>query len=133
MRRLAAVVAGSDASIVVCSSWREKEMTMKMLNQQLERAGLARAFDATPVAGFLSRTDEILDWLSRHPAVQHFVVLDDGDLSCPSEAFNRHLVRPKAEVGLQDADVGTALQILEQPIQREALPEARRPAAGFWS
>ena len=106
---------------------------MKLLNQQLQRAGLEPAGDTTPTAGFLSRTDEILDWLSRHPEVQHFVMLDDGDLSCATEAFDRHHVRTQAEAGLRDADVTLALRTMELPIDRAALPPPKRPVPGYWS
>ena len=106
---------------------------MKLLNQQLQRAGLEPALDSTPTAGFLSRTDEILDWLARHPEVKHFVVLDDGDLSCATEAFDRHHIRTEAEVGLRDSDVTLALRAMELPINRAALPQAKKPAPGFWS
>merc|ERR1711862_68064 len=94
MQRLHDIVKGSSASIVLSSSWRETEKNVQKVNEELRKAGLGPVVDCTPVtaANFRSRTDEILDWLSRHPSVKHFVTLDDCDLSL-GYVFGNHCVQ----------------------------------------
>ena len=135
MARLHRVVtAPPGAAIVVSSSWREKEYTMRMLNDQLVRAGMDPAISSTPVCGFHARADEILHWLHNTPSVKHFVMLDDMDLTYPgADAFNRHIVRANGETGLTDTDVANALRVLQLKVDRDALPAARRPPDGYWS
>ena len=96
MERLKRIIDESGARIVLSSSWRQSEWGVEEVNSQLMQMGMAPVIDSTPVSGFRSampsnilryrslrlilgelarcrsRSDEILDWVFRHPAVTHF-------------------------------------------------------------
>mmetsp|Transcript_112515 Transcript_112515/g.195263 ORF Transcript_112515/g.195263 Transcript_112515/m.195263 type:complete len:260 (-) Transcript_112515:3-782(-) len=128
LRCLAAIVKRSSSMVVLSSSWRKHKKEWAWLNKELEKVGLEPITEATPVSetggvDFQSRSDEILDWLARHPDVQHFVVLDDSDLSDPhGEAFCKHFVLVDARKALTNDDVTKALEILRLSINRSTLP-----------
>mmetsp|Transcript_74627 Transcript_74627/g.207441 ORF Transcript_74627/g.207441 Transcript_74627/m.207441 type:complete len:262 (-) Transcript_74627:125-910(-) len=137
MQRLCEIVKGSSASIVLSSSWREREKTIRMVNDELHKAGLEPVVDVTPVSrfgtvdNFQSRSDEILDWLSRHRSVKHFVALDDANLTDPhGEAFGKHFVQTDAGTGLTEHDVSRALQVMQLTVDRSSLPVALRISDG---
>ena len=99
------------------------------MDEQLVSAGLRPASSFTPESGFASRPDEILDYLARHPAVQHWVALDDMDLALddgddtalPAECC----VMTDAYTGLTDADVERAVDALRRRCDRSSLPKAQ--------
>lgn len=103
MARLKRILTQGQAQIVLSSSWRQSEWGLEEVNKQLQQHGMPSVIDMTPVHGFRwvvavpalavqsyrlpvvvrrSRSDEILDWIHRHPEVRHFVALDDMDLTC---------------------------------------------------
>lgn len=129
--RLKRIVEETDAKIVVISNWRygsvfyrEKALRIgcyrqeienwKILKPALDRQGLM-VRDITPwEEGLETRSDEIRCYLEGHPEVDGYVILDD----CFSDDYSKYdelkskLVFVDANKGLQDEDVGQAIQIL---------------------
>ncbi len=115
------VTAG--AKFVVSSSWRYSyepqtiEMMLKehgfrgeVIAETITRRTCPSFYDSYD-NGHAPRGDEIKEWLGHHPEVTHYVVLDDcSDM----DAVVDHLVQTSDLVGLTDADVTRALQILEE-------------------
>ena len=87
------------------------------LDEQLVSAGITPASSFTAETGFASRADVILDWLARHPPVQHWVALDDmaldtgdGETALPTACC----VQTDSYTGLTDADVERAVAALRR-------------------
>lgn len=82
--RLADIVNTTGAKIVLSSSWRtgwspidsECKSSRKQINEILRKYGLS-IIDKTIFLKSGSRQDEIKEWLSRHPEVESFIILDD--------------------------------------------------------
>jgi hypothetical protein len=97
-----------DLKIVISSSWRSAgiESVKKTLSNN--------SIDASRVIGATGdekgeRGVQVQAWLDRHPEVAHFVCLDDNtDFSNMMD----HLVKTNRSVGLTEADVKKALDIL---------------------
>mmetsp|Transcript_62965 Transcript_62965/g.150001 ORF Transcript_62965/g.150001 Transcript_62965/m.150001 type:complete len:169 (-) Transcript_62965:58-564(-) len=68
----------------------------------------ATAFDDKVYA---SRSSEIEAWLQAHPDVTRFVILDDRD-NAALGALQNHFVQTDSRVGLSDADVQRAKEII---------------------
>eukprot|EP00927_Polykrikos_kofoidii_P072143 TRINITY_DN68295_c0_g1_i1.p1 TRINITY_DN68295_c0_g1~~TRINITY_DN68295_c0_g1_i1.p1 ORF type:complete len:262 (-),score=29.24 TRINITY_DN68295_c0_g1_i1:90-875(-) len=129
MKRLHNLVKDNSAVLVVSSSWRESPKTLNMLNDELQKAGIEPAVSSTTVSrlgefdNFQSRSDEILDWLTRHPSVRHFVAIDDSDLLDPhGEVFGKHFVRIDSGTAITDADVSRASEVLKLTVDRSSMP-----------
>jgi hypothetical protein len=127
MDRLNRLIRTTGAVVVISSSWR-LFARFQDLGPALARHGLAgrvvgetpylardarweesqRALGRDPLAR-IERGDEIARWLSDHPEVTSFVILDDdpdmGELA-------HRLVRTDPVVGLSDADVDRAIELL---------------------
>ena len=112
IRVLNEIVAGSEADVVVSSTWRHGK-TVSELQEMLEAAGfIGCVIDKTPVGPPGSdRADEIAGWLAEH-AVGGYVIIDDhpdmGELR--SQLVLTHPAR-----GLQPADGPRAIEILRRP------------------
>lgn len=123
--RLERIVAATDASIVVSSTWR-KCVSLFVLKTQLASCGMdvSRVVDMTADLGghrikdatgrLLERREcvrgvEIDTWLSAHPEVTSFVILDDDADMYPHMA---RLVQTSWQNGLQDEHVGRAIALL---------------------
>tara|TARA_B110001452_G_scaffold236471_1_gene215775 strand:- start:467 stop:997 length:531 start_codon:yes stop_codon:yes gene_type:complete len=133
MRRLHRIVTSGDAAVCLSSSWRSSDWGVDEVNAQLERAGLACIVGITPTHGFATRSDEILHWLSQHPETEHFVALDDMDLTYPhGDSMARHFVHVDEERGLTDADAEAALACLKRPVDRSTLPTAQTRDEAIW-
>ena len=103
------------------------------MNAHLTDLGMDPTLDSTPINGFRSRSDEILDWVKRHPSVRHFVALDDMDLEYPhGAAFGKHFVQTDSMNGLVDADVERALQILKLNADTNTLPSPELQEETKW-
>jgi hypothetical protein len=109
-----------EAKIVVSSSWRYG-MAVDTLKKLLETLGVpaGKVVDKTPHSTSAeknglwissTRGEEIKVWLTAHPEVQHFVILDDDRDMAP---FMRHLVLTDRQKGLQSFDVPYAQKILQ--------------------
>ncbi|MDL2219574.1 hypothetical protein LJC04_04500 [Ruminococcaceae bacterium OttesenSCG-928-O06] len=109
------IVEQSDADIVLSSSWKELffhmtpiEPAAKTLLEVLHNHGM-NIRDMTPIMGG-DRPQEIKHWLSMHPEVTSYVILDDhrykwGELS-------PHWVQTSQRSGLTQRTAQTAVSIL---------------------
>lgn len=73
------IIDETDAKIVLSSSWRLDGINR--MNSLFKHFGLPRIYDITPSLcgrfGSLCRGKEIDKWLSEHPEVTKYVILDD--------------------------------------------------------
>ena len=134
MERLKRIVETSGAAIVLSSSWRQSDWGVEEVNSQLALRGLKPIVGCTPVWGFRSRSDEILDWIHRsEPPVTHFCALDDMDLEHPhGEAVGRHFVQTDSDEGLTDTQVADALEKLRVRVDAASLPAAEHQEERKW-
>lgn len=67
--------------VVISSSWRTL-FTLDWLKDKLASYGIdsSRVIDKTPGSDWTFRGCEINEWLSKHPEVTTFVVLDDNEI-----------------------------------------------------
>ncbi len=121
VRRLNALLAATNAKVVVSSSWRYMvltgAMTLSGFEYLLRTHGLRRGvvLDTTisdeAVPG---RAAQIRAWLAEHPNVTAWAAVDDGDLAPEFGADAARFVRTDGAVGLSDADA-TGLRALLSP------------------
>eukprot|EP00928_Gymnodinium_smaydae_P027102 TRINITY_DN21070_c0_g1_i2.p1 TRINITY_DN21070_c0_g1~~TRINITY_DN21070_c0_g1_i2.p1 ORF type:complete len:310 (+),score=54.88 TRINITY_DN21070_c0_g1_i2:61-930(+) len=117
LRRLAQLVNGVDAGIVLSSAWRLNSVLRERLCVHLFGAGLSPAVivGQTPSIGRTARVKEITAWLFQQPVgnVGGWVVLDDLNLS-GSALLRGRCVRVDDRYGFSDADAAEARSILER-------------------
>lgn len=101
-----------DLKIVVSSSWRT------FGTDQVKKTLQAHGIDSTKVIDITGDEDgergtQVKSWLDRHTEVTNFVVLDDeSDFS----NMMGHLVKTDPHIGLTEADVKKAIDILKKPV-----------------
>lgn len=89
MRRLKQLVEITGACIVVSSSWRFMH-GVKEFKQMFHIYGLKDAVIAiTPLKDGFLKEPSILSYLQQHPEIEHYVILDDLDMS---KTFPGHCV-----------------------------------------
>eukprot|EP00931_Biecheleriopsis_adriatica_P088825 TRINITY_DN63059_c0_g1_i1.p1 TRINITY_DN63059_c0_g1~~TRINITY_DN63059_c0_g1_i1.p1 ORF type:complete len:357 (-),score=54.86 TRINITY_DN63059_c0_g1_i1:13-1083(-) len=125
------IVRGCNATVVLSSDWRLKPQAQSAVDYALRKYGLAGIRDRTPDLSSVTsrREDEILDWLCRHPEVQHWLAIDDANLAPATSPhrsiMRRHFLKVDPKTGLQRcADVDKALRLL---------PRERGDVEQFWS
>jgi hypothetical protein len=79
VKRLNRILKETDAKIVLSSTWRLFEDNKEIL----EKTGI-KYIDVTPSFHGL-RGEEINDWLSKHPEVDRYVILDDDSDMLPNQ------------------------------------------------
>jgi hypothetical protein len=113
MLNLKEIVDKANANIVVSSTWRifypDGDMWLKLI-ENLKEYGLD-----TKVIGVTRRLsgergDEIREYLSRHPEITNFVILDDDSDMC--EFTEIHLAKSSWKTGLTNEVKEKALKIL---------------------
>lgn len=101
--------------IVVSSTWRIGT-SVESLRRVLINSGMKedvannRVIDKTPVYhhGYVTRGEEINDWLKRHPDTSRYIIVDDDDdFECFPE-MRDHLVKTNFYVGFMINDFMTA-------------------------
>lgn len=102
---------GGDVGIVISSTWR-KYHSREDISEHLEHHGLRPGlvhedWRTIVLEGF--RGDEIAEWLSRHPEVTSFLILDD-DSDFLDDQLPRH-VHSSFEPGFTQADLERALEL----------------------
>ncbi len=117
VRRLNRLVEQTGAEVVISSGWR-KTFELPGILAILQRTGFrgTRLLGMTPrkIAGCTRQYEPprgsfIETWLSKHPQVTGFVILDDRH---DMEPFNWHLVQTSNENGLLDGHVELAIEKL---------------------
>lgn len=125
---LAGLVQATDARIVLHSGWRfwfdaklkplrkEAEKLVAMLEKEgLNIEGITPDFSTEEIRRTkkfsLVKAKEILAWLTEHPEVDVWVVLDDLDLH--DEMIREHQVKTDAAVGLSEEDLHKAEEMLK--------------------
>ena len=120
VKRLNKIITATDAKIVLVSSWKEtwsasdkegQDEYANYLDKKLKRQKLT-VMDKTFDRG-ANRGHGILQWYS-HKDVDKYVVLDD-EIFPDYKAYGvtNHLVLTDPEVGLTDADVDKAIEMLK--------------------
>jgi hypothetical protein len=107
-RLLHRIVTETGCSVVVSSTWRQREERRRLLVKLLQENGVSIA-DWTPCLDAISdtglylmqgRADEIQAWLEVHPEVTRFAILDDlADMA----HLGAHLVQTDSFIGLTEA------------------------------
>ena len=105
------IVFVTGADIVLSSSWRLSRSCSERLRQQLLPYGL-QFIDKTVCLRQEDRGEEIKEWLSRHPEVDHFVILDDDEFEMAG--LEGHLVKTTFEEGLLEQHAAKAIEILSK-------------------
>ncbi|CAD2222372.1 hypothetical protein AGDE_03998 [Angomonas deanei] len=118
MLRLKKIMDATGARIVLSSSWRVSEFGRGEVTKHLVANGMPTFIDCTPELRDRSRSHEILDWIEKNKEkydICNFVALDDINLaaSAPDKVFfAKHAVCTNSSIGLTDADVTLAIQLL---------------------
>lgn len=102
------IVFTTGAEIVLSSSWRLSKSCSERLRQQLLPYGL-QFVDRTVSIPHKDRGEEIKEWLSRHPNVTHFVILDD---EFEMAGLEEHFVQTDFNTGLLPHHTEKAIKIL---------------------
>lgn len=100
-------VCASGVQIVVSSSWRDAE---KMCREKLTEAGLEEFLHSDWRTGETGhRPREIQAWLSAHPEVADYLILDDDDFGWEGEQSNRWI-----ECSAYDGMSAIGMKLLEE-------------------
>lgn len=91
LARLKALLKRTRAKVVLSSTWRYDPVGIFAAKH-----GGIPFVDVTPDMPHRPRRDEILAWLSKHPTVKRFVVIDDDD----DELDDLPLFQPSSDTGL---------------------------------
>jgi uncharacterized protein YaaR (DUF327 family) len=102
----------SGAKIVISSCWRIGSLYKSLIKNFVKWRIIDYLYDVTPYLGGQQRGDEIRMWLSDHPEVDKFVIIDDDSDMC--EFTNTHLVKTDYDFGLTKEVVEKALKILRE-------------------
>jgi len=76
VKLLKKIVKRTGAYIVLSSTWREEDYSLRSITKILEKAGM-RIYDCTPIMPRQRRGVEVQAWLDEHPSVTRYVILDD--------------------------------------------------------
>lgn len=115
VRRVLRIVEATGAQIVVSSDWRRNNAQSSALKRAFIDAGMDRrayrdlVIGSTPHLDGKTRAHEVAAWLANHPAVTHYLVLDDQVV----EGHQQLSDRPSSFTGgLQEAHVEEAIRLL---------------------
>lgn len=104
----------TDSKVVISSDWR----ISSCYKERLERAGLKNIIGHTPITVFnifkggksLCRGEEIKMWLSDHPEITNYVIIDDRTDFLKEQLD--HFIQVDPYYGLTDKDIDKAKNIL---------------------
>lgn len=106
------IIDATDAKIVLSSSWRFHAQDRNDIKNALRNVGL-EIFDMTKELSMKhQRGEEIKEWLSRHPEVERFVILDDHEEDI-LPVYPNNIVKTTLYEGLQERHVNPAIKILK--------------------
>ena len=124
LKRLTKIIEETDARVVLSSTWKSeidknlRYMTGdgKYMLNKFKYEGKFHLFDKTPDASScMMRGTEIDEWLSKRDDIESFVILDDVDFDDFSiYGYGDKLVLTDPKIGLTDADVALAIEILNR-------------------
>ena len=109
---LKAIIDRTGAQIVLSSTWRLFSLSRNIVKNKLKKVGL-EFIDRTKEL-MKGRAAEIREWLSRHPEVENFVVLDD-DKTLLKE-FPNNMVKTAFFSGLCPEHIDKAVKILNENV-----------------
>ena len=110
------IIYGSGADIVVTSSWRHDDAAYQKLLEQLFRYRMRPRYKLRGPG--TDRGQEIHQWLSEHPGIEAFAILDDDD---DVGAYREQLIQTDSDRGLTGKDVFRCLRLLN--ISSDSMPE----------
>lgn len=106
-QRLRDIVAATGAKVVLSSAWRHTPSALPYLwdacGPTVECIGETQYFPSR------QRGDEIASWLTEHPCVDRFVILDDRE---DMSSVQDHLVHTDESVGLTEENKKQAIEKL---------------------
>ena len=106
---LKAIVDATDAKIVLSSTWRLFPSSKNIVKNCLRNIG-SDIYDITKELP-KGRGAEIKEWLSRHPEVNQFVILDD-DIADIKPYYPANIVKTTFYKGLLPHHIEPAIKIL---------------------
>ena len=103
----------NEFKIVISSTWRKGSSALELssyLNLSGFNSGLLfyDDFKTKSLSGF--RGEEIAEWLSRHPEVQNYIIVDDDDDMLPDQLGN--FIHVDATIGFSFRDYHRALSVV---------------------
>ena len=109
LRQLKNIVEATGARVVLTSTWKEDYLEDEAVRRFLD--------DRLPICGvtedrILDRGKGILAYLSAHPEVKSYVILDDELFDYVECELIDHLVRTFYDCGLTEMDAERAIRIL---------------------
>ncbi len=111
VNRLNRITDETGAKIVISSTWRRSKDFYSIIVNEMGITGeiIGKTIDylLTPNT---KRGDEIEEWLSRHPEITIFVILDDND---DMAHLIDHLIQTDFEIGLTDEHADEAIRRLK--------------------
>ena len=124
LKRLVKIIEETGARVVLSSTWKSeidknlRYMTGdgKYMLNKFKYEGKFHLFDkTTDASSCMMRGTEIDEWLSKRDDVESFVILDDVDFDDFSiYGYGDKLVLTDPKIGLTDADVALAIEILNR-------------------
>lgn len=131
---LGQIVARTDAGVVISSPWRRNLPQMEGLGRAFSSAGFHRdlIIGATPYLAYFRlaqvayRPAEISTWLTAHPDVERYVVIDNDSVAGHPQILTRWASADDGG-GLQQHHVGTAIEILTGATSTAAIPHPPSP------
>ena len=133
VRRLARIVKETDAILILSSSWKigwepHKRYTVepydyydpyssyhaKYLDNHLKKKGGLVITDKTRERNLEDRGTGIKDYLTQHPEIKNWIVLDDEIFrDFQSQGIMPHLIKINPILGLTETDADAAIKILK--------------------
>lgn len=121
MQLLQEIIENTGAVIVLSSTWRILDRSMKKLSRNLSYRGL-KIYDTTPQFGLKDsgeryyRGHEIQYWLDNHPEVTNYVIIDDDSDMLDSQL--RNFVQTDGQIGLTETLAYRAAYILNNGVTK---------------
>ena len=123
---LAQIIAATDATIVLTSTWRggwhkdpdRCQVQGKILNRYLKKEGL-EIYDSTPSLDICDgsvRCQEILLWMKRCPyKIESYAIIDDADYHWENYGLSHRWIRTDFnQLGLEEKHVAPAIALLNK-------------------
>lgn len=109
VERLNDIIARTGCEVVLSSVWRLNRGLMKTWRALLVHGFKYRIIDSTPADCNGYRGKQILSWLTDHPEVAQYAVVDDSD---DMDGVRDRLVQTTFRHGLQDEHVDRLVELL---------------------